>query len=246
MPRAMQAETLSDMCGGRVADNPIRILVVEDHHLVRKGLIALLGTIGSFQVVGEAADGVEAIAQFHRCQPDVTLIDLRLPGKSGFEVVKAIRREAKQARFIALTTYDGEEDIYRALRAGVQSYLLKGATSDELAAAIRLVNEGRWHVQPEIFEKLARRLEAEDFTPRETEVLEHIVRGRSNKQIGRVLGISEATVKAHINGLLSKLGVTDRTQAATTAIQRGIVVLERPECKTADAKHRGTPTRRSP
>lgn len=217
-----------------MADKLIRILVVEDHHVVRKGLVALLEGIDGFSVVGEASDGVEAIAQYHRCQPDVTLIDLRLPGKSGLEVVKAVRSEAKQARFIVLTIYDGEEDVYRALRAGVRSYLLKGATRNEVAAAIYLVNEGRWHVPPEIFEKLARRLEAEDFTSRETEVLEHIVQGRSNKQIARLLGISEATIKTHINRLLGKLGVSDRTQAATTAIQRGVVVLDR---KAIHAKH---------
>jgi DNA-binding NarL/FixJ family response regulator len=209
-----------------VVDSLIRILVVEDHHLVRNSLIALLGTIDGFKVVGEAGDGIEAIAQFRRHQPDVTLIDLRLPGKPGSEVVRNIRRESKHARFVVLTTYDGEEDIYRALRAGAQSYLLKGATRDELVTAIRLVNEGGSHMPPEIFEKLVKRLEREDFTPRETEVLEHVVGGRSNKAIAKLMGISEATVKSHINNLLGKLGVSDRTQAATAAIQRGIVMLE--------------------
>lgn len=209
-----------------MADKLIRILVVEDHHVVRKSLVTLLGTTSGFEVVGEARHGIEAIAEFRRCQPDVTLIDLRLPGKSGHEVVKNIRRESKHARFIVLTTYDGEEDVYRALRAGVQSYLLKGITRDELVTAIRVVDEGRPHVPPEILAKLATRLEWEDITPRETEVLEHIVHGRSNREIAKLLTICEATVKAHINNLLGKLGVSDRTQAATTAIQRGIVTLD--------------------
>ncbi|UWZ82793.1 response regulator [Occallatibacter riparius] len=209
-----------------LADKLIRILVVEDHHVVRKSLVTLLETVAGFEVVGEAGDGVEAINQFHLCQPDVTLIDLRLPGISGAEVVRSIRSEAKHARFIVLTTYDGEDDVYRALRSGAQSYLLKGITRDELIAAIHLVNEGRSHVPPEIFAKLARRLEWEEFTPRESEVLEHIVQGRSNKQIAQSLGVSEATIKAHINSLLSKLGVSDRTQAAMTAIQRGLVTLD--------------------
>jgi two-component system NarL family response regulator len=216
-----------------VIDKLIRILVVEDHHVVRKGLVALLKAVPGFAVVGEAADGVEAITQFRLCRPDITVIDLRLPGLSGVEVVKSIRQESRHARFIVLTTFDGEEDIYRAWRAGVRSYLLKGSTAAELVAAIRIVNEGRSHVPPEIFEKLARRLEAEDLTPRETEVLQYIVQGRSNKQIAALLAISQATVKAHINSLLNRLGVSDRTQAATTAIQRGIVSLDSHTNKTA-------------
>lgn len=217
-----------------MTDKSIRILVVEDHHVVRKSLVALLEMVEGFTVVGEAEDGIDAISQFHACQPDVTLIDLRLPGRSGLEVVKCIRRESKEARFIVLTTYDCEEDIYRALRAGVRSYLLKGSTSDELVGAIRMVKEGRSHVPQEIFEKLARRLEAEDLTAREIEVLEHVVLGRSNRQISNLLEISEATVKAHINNLLSKLGVSDRTQAMTTAIRRGIVTLGASRKETPD------------
>lgn len=208
-----------------MADKPIRILVVEDHHVVRKGLIALLDMVEGFEVVGEAGDGLEAISQFQLCKPDVTLTDLRLPGQSGVEVIRTIRRESKEARFIVLTTYDGDEDIYRALQAGARGYLLKGSTSEELVAAIRLVYEGKSHVPPEIYQKFAHRFEAEELTERETEVLEHIVHGRSNREIGSVLDISETTVKSHVNNLLSKLRVSDRTQAATSAIQRGIVIL---------------------
>ena len=204
----------------------IRVLVVEDHHVVRQGLVALLNVVDGLEVVGEAADGVEAIAQFRKHQPNITLVDLRLPRLSGVEVISRIRMETPQARFIVLTTYDGDEDIYRALQAGAKAYLLKGMTSEELIATIRTVHEGRSYIPPEIAQKLAARVGTEELTPREFDVLEQIVRGKSNKEIATELRISEATVKTHINSLLSKLNVTDRTQAATAALQRGIVPLE--------------------
>jgi two-component system NarL family response regulator len=182
--------------------------------------------VEGLEVVGEAADGVEAIAQFRKLQPAITLVDLRLPRLSGVDVIQRIRMETPQARFIVLTTYDGDEDIYRALQAGAKAYLLKGMTSDELIATIHEVNAGKSHIPPVIAQKLAERMGTEELTPRESDVLEQIVRGKSNKEIATVLEISEATVKTHINSLLSKLGVTDRTQAATAAIQRGIVPLE--------------------
>ena len=204
----------------------IRVLVVEDHHVVRQGLVALLNVVDGLEVVGEAADGVEAIAQYRKHQPDIALIDLRLPRLSGVEVIERIRMETPQARFIVLTTYDGDEDIYRALQAGARAYLLKGMTSEELIAAIRAVHAGKSHIPPAIAQRLAERMGTEELTPREFDVLEQIVRGLSNKDIATELEISEATVKTHINNLLSKLGVTDRTQAATAALQRGIVTLE--------------------
>ena len=204
----------------------IRVLVVEDHHVVRQGLVALLSVVDGLEVVGEAADGVEAIVQFRKHQPDVTLIDLRLPRLSGVEVIERIRMETPQARFIVLTTYDGDEDIYRAMQAGARAYLLKGMTSEELIATIRTVDAGKSYIPPAIAEKLAERMGTEELTPREFDVLEQIVRGKSNKEIATELEISEATVKTHINSMLGKLGVTDRTQAATAAIQRGIVTLE--------------------
>ena len=204
----------------------IRVLVVEDHHVVRQGLVALLNVVDGLEVVGEAADGVEAIAQFRKHQPDIALIDLRLPRLSGVEVIERIRMETPQARFIVLTTYDGDEDIYRALQAGARAYLLKGMPSEELIAAIRAVHAGKTHIPSAIAQRLAERMGTEELTPREFDVLEQIVRGLSNKDIATELEISEATVKTHINNLLSKLGVTDRTQAATAALQRGIVTLE--------------------
>ena len=209
-----------------MTNEPIRVLVVEDHNVVRQGLVALLNVAEGLEVVGEAADGIEAIAQFRKHQPAVTLIDLRLPRMGGVDAITRIRREWPQARFIVLTTYDGDEDIYRALKAGAKAYLLKGMTSEELLTAIRAVHAGKSHIPPAIAERLAERMGAEELTPRELDVLEQIVNGKSNKEIGTELDISEATVKTHINSLLAKLGVTDRTQAATAAIRRGIVPLE--------------------
>jgi DNA-binding NarL/FixJ family response regulator len=209
-----------------VISNPIRILVVEDHHVVRQGLMALLSVVDGVEVVGEAADGAEAVKQFSSKHPDVTLIDLRLPKMSGVEVIQHIRGGHPNARFIVLTTYDGDEDIYRALQAGARAYLLKGMTVDVLISTIRSVHAGKSCIPPVIAQKLAERMGTEQLTHREQDVLEQIVRGKSNKEIGIELEISEATVKTHINSLLGKLGVADRTQAATAAIQRGLVQLD--------------------
>lgn len=204
----------------------IRVLVVEDHNVVRQGLVALLNLVEGIQVVGEAADGEAAVVQFRSHHPDVTLIDLRLPKLSGVEVIQRVRSETPQARFVVLTTYDGDEDIYRALKGGAKAYLLKGMTSEELITTIRAVHEGRSHIPAAIAERLAERMGTEDLTPREFQVLEQIVAGKSNKDIAIELAITEATVKTHINTLLGKLGVEDRTQAATAAIRRGIVPFE--------------------
>jgi DNA-binding NarL/FixJ family response regulator len=206
----------------------IRVLVVEDHHMVRQVLVSLLNVVDDLKVVGEAADGVEAISQFRKRQPDITLIDLRMPRLGGVEVIERIRMETPNARFIVLTTYDGDEDIYRALQAGARAYLLKGMTSEELIATIRSVHAGNSFIPPAIAQKLAERIGTEELTPRESEVLEQIVHGKNNREIATELVISETTVKTHINRLLGKLGVTDRTQAATSAIQRGLVPLSRP------------------
>ena len=204
----------------------IRVLVVEDHNVVRQGLVALLNLVEGIQVVGEAADGEEAVVQFRSHHPDVTLIDLRLPKLSGVEVIQRVRSEMPQARFVVLTTYDGDEDIYRALKGGAKAYLLKGMTTEELITTIRAVHAGRSHIPAAIAERLAERMGTEDLTPRESQVLEQIVTGKSNKEIATELAITEATVKTHINTLLGKLGVEDRTQAATAAIRRGIVPFE--------------------
>lgn len=204
----------------------IRVLIVEDHNVVRQGLVALINMAEGIQVVGEAADGVEAITQFRKHQPDVTMIDLRLPKMGGVDVIQRVRSEWPNARFVVLTTYDGDEDIYRALKSGAKAYLLKGIASDELITTIREVAAGKSHIPAAIAERLAERMGTEDLTPREADVLEQIVHGKSNKEIATELDISEATVKTHINSLLSKLGVSDRTQAATAAIRRGLVPFE--------------------
>ena len=202
---------------------PIRVMVVDDHQIVRQGLVALINTETDLTVVAEGADGQQAVELFRQHQPDVTLMDLRMPMLGGVEATKLIRQEAPNARIIVLTTFDGDEDIYRALQSGAQSYLLKGVSFEELPEAIRTVHAGQRRIPAVVAERLAERLTGEVLTAREVQVLELIVRGNSNKEIGTALAISEATVKSHINSLLSKLGVTDRTQAATTALQRGIV-----------------------
>jgi DNA-binding NarL/FixJ family response regulator len=203
----------------------IRILIVEDHAVVRQGLVALLNTVPDFSVVAQAADGDAGVALFREHRPDVTLMDLRLPKQNGVESITKIRSEFPEARIIVLTTFDGDEDIYRALQAGAKGYLLKGMDGDVLMEAIRAVHAGKSRVPAMVAERLAGRLSGPVLTERETDVLKQIVLGLSNKEIGAALFISEATVKTHINSLLGKLGVSDRTQAATTALQRGIVHL---------------------
>jgi DNA-binding NarL/FixJ family response regulator len=204
----------------------IHIMVVDDHHIVRQGLVALIGTIPDMKVVAEAADGVQAVESYRKHRPDVTLMDLRLPNKNGVDAIIEIRQEFPGARIIVLTTFDGDEDIYRALQAGAKGYLLKGMNADELTEAIRVVHAGKSRIPAVVAERLAERMGGPSLTGRELDVLKRIVGGRSNKEIAGDLFISEATVKTHINSILSKLGVSDRTQAATTALQRGIVHLD--------------------
>ncbi len=201
-------------------------MVVDDHQIVRQGLVALLNTEPGLTVVAEATNGQQAVELFRQQRPDITLMDLRLPVLGGVEATKTIRQEFPTAKIIVLTTYDGDEDIYRALQAGAQSYLLKGVSFDELLEAIRTVHAGARRIPSAVAERLAERMAGQELTGRELQVLELIVKGRSNKEISTELAISEATVKSHINSLLSKLGVSDRTQAATSALQRGIVHLD--------------------
>jgi DNA-binding NarL/FixJ family response regulator len=204
----------------------IRILVVDDHHVVRQGLVALLNIIPDIEVVGEASDGLQAIELHKTLQPHITLMDLQLPNLGGVEAILKIRADNPAARFIVLTTFDGDEDIFRSLQAGAKAYLLKGMTVDELVSTIQAVHSGRTLISPTIAEKLAERMSTQALTNRELKVLERIVAGRANKEIASDLQISEATVKSHINSLLGKLGVSDRTHAASVALQRGIVHLK--------------------
>jgi len=204
----------------------IRIIVIDDQAVVRQGFVSLINTVADMKVIAEGTNGQQAIDLYREHKPDVMLIDLRMPVLSGVEAIAAIRREFPAARMIVLTTYDGDEDIYRSLQAGAQGYLLKDVFFEELEEAIRKVHAGSRRIPAAVAERLAERMSGSELTSRELEVLQQIVAGKSNKEIGSHLNISEATVKSHINNILSKLGVTDRTQAATTALQRGIVHLK--------------------
>lgn len=204
---------------------PIRVMLVDDHPAFRKGLAALIGTENDLEVVAETGDGNEAIQLFRRHQPDITLMDLRLPGMGGVEATIAIRKEFPDARVIVLTTFDMDEDIYRAMDSGAKSYLLKDTNEDELAATIRAVHAGEEKLAPKLAQRLAQRQKRPELSQREMEVLHLLVRGRSNKEIASSLFITEDTVKAHLKTLFVKLGVQDRTDAAITAIRQGIVHL---------------------
>lgn len=204
---------------------PIRVLVADDHPVVRQGLALVIGRQPGMVVVAKARNGRELIDQYRMHRPDVALVDLRMPEVDGVEAIAMIRAEFPDARLIVLTTFDDEEDIYRGLRAGAMAYLLKDAPVDELIAAIRAVNVGQKRIPPDVAAKLAERMNSPELTAREREVLDLIAEGLTNKQIGARLSISEGTVRAHVNNILAKLNVQDRTQAVTTAIKRGIVRL---------------------
>ncbi len=208
-----------------MSNEKIRIVVVDDQAVVRQGFVALINTVPDMEVIAEGTDGRQAVELYRKLKPDVLLTDLRMPVMTGVEAIAAIRREFPSARFIVLTTFDGDEDIYRSLQAGAQGYLLKDMFFEELEDAIRTVHAGGRRIPGVVAERLAGRVGGSDLTGRELEVLEQIVFGRSNKEIAAALDISEATVKSHVNNILSKLGVADRTQAATTAIRRGLVRL---------------------
>jgi two-component system NarL family response regulator len=203
----------------------IRILIAEDHLIARVGVTTIVNMQPDMTVVAEAANGQQALEMFRQYLPDVTLLDLRMPGMTGLEAAVAIRRECPKARLIALTTYGGDEDIRRALQAGVQAYLTKDVLHDDLLKAIRAVHAGHLFLPPSVAKTLAAEFPGPDLSAREMEVLSLIVSGLANKQIAHRLSIAEHTVKNHVKNILSKLNVADRTQAATAAIQRGIIHL---------------------
>jgi DNA-binding NarL/FixJ family response regulator len=203
----------------------IRVIIVDDHPVVRFGLAAIIGLQPDMLVAGEAGSGEEARAVCDQREADVVLMDLRLPGISGVDAIRELRKAHPKLRFIVLTTYEGDEDIHRALECGAHSYLLKAMSHTELANAIRTVHAGSKFIPDSISKSLAGRPPQSDLSSREMEVLALIVKGRSNKEIGEALGISEATVKWHVNTILSRLNVSDRTQATVAALQRGIVHL---------------------
>jgi two-component system NarL family response regulator len=204
---------------------PIRILVAEDHLVARVGVSTIVNMQPDMTIVAEASNGQQAVELYRKHLPDVTLLDLRMPVMGGVEAAKAIRTDFPNARLIALTTYGGDEDIRRALASGVQAYLTKDVLHDELLKAIRAVYAGQTYLPAGVAAALAAQMPRPDLSAREVQVLELIVRGLANKQIAYALSIAEHTVKNHVKNILSKLGVQDRTQAATAAIQRGIIHL---------------------
>jgi two-component system NarL family response regulator len=205
--------------------NPIRLLIADDHLVIRMGLRSMIDTQPGMVVVAEAANGREAIELFREHKPDVALMDLRMPIMGGVEATIAIRGEFPEARVIVLTTYDGDENIYRALRAGAMAYLLKDIPRGEFLDDVRAVYSGQYCIPPAVAARLAQRMPYSELSSREMEVLKLIVEGLSNKEIGSALTISESTVKNHVNSILAKLRVSDRTHAATMALRRGIVML---------------------
>ncbi|BAY50522.1 two component transcriptional regulator, LuxR family protein (plasmid) [Scytonema sp. HK-05] len=203
----------------------IRVLIVDDHSIVRQGLATIINRDPEMTVIAQAEDGQQAIECFREFRPDVTLMDLRMPQVGGVEAISTICAEFEPARIIVLTTYDGDEDIYRGLHAGAQGYLLKDAKSNELLSAIRTVHRGQQYIPSSVGAKLVQRMSNPELSERELEVLRLMAQGMSNIEIGTALSIGESTVKSHVNRILSKLGVNDRTQAVIVGVRRGIVSL---------------------
>ncbi|HEX3252741.1 MAG TPA: response regulator transcription factor [Pyrinomonadaceae bacterium] len=203
----------------------IRILSVEDHPVFRQGLATIIETEPDMVLVGQAANGVEAIAEFRRHRPDITLMDLRLPGTNGTDILIAIRGEFPDARIIMLSSSDSDGEIQRALRSGAAGYVLKSMPQDELLAVIRTVHTGKRNIPPAVAALIAEHLGEEDLTTRELEVLQLIRDGRKNKQIADQLSISENTVNFHIKNIVDKLGANDRTHAVTIATRRGLLQI---------------------
>jgi DNA-binding NarL/FixJ family response regulator len=204
---------------------PIRVFAVDDHPLLRQGIAAIINSQPDMQLVAEASTGGEAIKRYREIRPDVTLMDLRLPDVSGIEAMIAICTEFTTARIILLTTFDGDVEIQRALEAGARAYMLKSMPPDELVDVIRQVHAGKKRVPPEVAAHLAEHYSDESLTPRELEVLSHVAGGNRNRDIAERLFISEETVKVHIKHIMEKLGASDRTQAITIAVRRGIIQL---------------------
>ena len=203
----------------------IRIMIVDDHPLMRVGIAAIIDACEDMSVVGQCATGEESVRLYPLCTPDLVLMDLRLPSMSGVEAIRAIRAQAPHARFVVLTTYEGDEDIYQALDAGARGYLIKGMPHEALIDALRKVHAGRRFLPPPVTRALASRHPEGELSPREYEVLRLLVEGRSNREIASTLGIKEATVKSHVSVILMRLNVSDRTQAVVAALRRGLVHL---------------------
>ena len=200
-------------------------MVLDDHPLMRVGIASIINARADMTVVAQTGTGEESVSLFVRHQPDVTLMDLRLPEMSGVDAILAIRARFSNARFVVLTTYEGDEDIHRALEAGAKGYIIKGMPYQTLIEALLRVHGGGRFLPPPVARALASRMPDSDLSSREKEVLRHLVEGMSNKEIAGLLGITEATVKCHVSTILMRLNVSDRTQAVVTALQRGLVHL---------------------
>ncbi len=206
--------------------SPIRVLIVDDHPVVRAGLGSMLGTQPELELVGSASSGEAALAMLKQREADVLLLDLRMPGLSGVETIHEMKRNRNDAKVLILTSFETDEDIYRAVQAGARGYLLKDTSLREMVEAIKAVHVGKRYLPRDIAERLAERMMRTDLTPRELQLLKMLSKGLTNKQIGQALGISDNTVKNHVNSIIEKLEVCDRTEAATTAIQRGLISVD--------------------
>jgi two-component system, NarL family, response regulator len=210
----------------RETNGKITILIVDDHPVVRAGLASMLGTQESLKVVGAAWNGQEAFALIERHHPQVMLLDLRMPGMNGIETLQALRSLANPPRVLVLTNFETDEDVYRAVRAGAQGYLVKSTSQQEMIEAIKTVAAGRRYFPAQIASRLAQRMSRSNLTAREREILEMISKGLTNKQIGSALDISANTARNHVNNIIEKLDVADRTEAVTTAIQQGLLDVQ--------------------
>jgi len=206
--------------------DPIRIFIVDDHPVVRAGLTSMLGTQAGLKVIGSACSGEEALQKLRREAVDVVLLDLRMPGISGIETLRTLAQAPSFPRVIVLTSYEMDEDIYRAVQAGARGYLMKDTPQREMIEAIASVHAGKRYIPRHIAARLADRMMRSNLTIRELEILEMLAKGRTNKEIGNALEISDNTVRNHVINIIDKLGVSDRTEAATTAFQRGILPAE--------------------
>ena len=204
----------------------IRVLCVDDHPIVREGLASILALQTDMEMIGAAGSGAEALEFFRKVQPDITLVDLRLPDMSGHELTRQLLAQSSNARVIALTSFEGDADIERALAAGARGYVVKGMVREGLLGAIRAVHAGKKHVHGPVAEKLAEHLGSEKLSARELQVLREMAAGKRNKEIGAELSIAEDTVKMHVKNILEKLQVSDRTEAVTVALRRGILHLD--------------------
>jgi two-component system, NarL family, response regulator len=208
-----------------VSNEKIKVMIVDDHPLLRVGVASIVNARSDMSVVAQTGAGEEAVALFAQHRPDITLMDLRLPKMSGVDAILAIRSRFPAARFVVLTTYEGDEDIHRALEAGAKGYIIKGMPYQTLIEALLRVHAGGRFLPPPVARALASRMPDSDLSSREQEVLRHLVAGMSNKEIAGLLGITEATVKCHVSTILMRLNVSDRTQAVVSALQRGLVHL---------------------